>query len=109
MLSLPLLGRYRRLRAGNSLDGPNFGSGLLALYRSELLVGNDYPYSTMGKVFTHGGSGFNLIDQGSGVMVGPNIVLTSAHLVPWEIDPWGMYFVPAFRAGTEPFGGSWVK
>ena len=42
-------------------------------------------------------------------MVGPNIVLTSAHLVPWEIDPWGMYFVPAFRAGTEPFGGSWVS
>ena len=108
--------RYRRLRSGVQGSAPEPH----AIYRGELLVGNNYPYCTIGKVFVYGGFhgvGWDLIGGGSGVLVGPNIMLTAAHVLPWNqsIEPWGVKFVPAFRfdpafPGTAaPFGHSWVS
>jgi hypothetical protein len=65
-----------------------------------------YQWCTNGKVFRNG------VPAGSGVLVGPNLMLTASHVAPWGSDPWSMEFVPAFRAGDpneRPFGSSFVS
>jgi hypothetical protein len=63
----------------------------------------NYPWCTIGIVFNSRG------EQGSGVLVGPNLLLTAGHVAPWGQNPWSMEFVPAFRAGHRPFGSSFVE
>lgn len=69
-----------------------------------------YPWSTIGKV--------DVIDPrnpsarhpvGSGVLVGPNLMLTASHVAPWGKSPWSMKFTPALRDSTAPFGSSFVQ
>jgi hypothetical protein len=62
-----------------------------------------YPFRTVGMVFSNG------IPAGSGVLVGPNLMLTAGHVAPWGMNPWSMEFVPAFRIGNRPFGSSFVE
>ncbi len=62
-----------------------------------------YPFRTVGIVFNSNGS------QGSGVLVGPNLMLTAGHVAPWGMNPWSMEFVPAYRQGDRPFGSSFVE
>jgi Trypsin len=62
-----------------------------------------YPWRTIGIVFSSDGS------QGSGVLVGPNLMLTAGHVAPWGRSPWSMEFIPAYRAGNRPFGSSFVQ
>jgi hypothetical protein len=67
-----------------------------------------YPFHTVGIVFSSDGS------QGSGVLVGPNLMLTAGHVAPWGSSPWSMEFVPAFRGvlgepNPRPFGSSFVE
>jgi V8-like Glu-specific endopeptidase len=47
--------------------------------------------------------------RGTGTLVGPNLLLTASHVVPWEGDPWWLKFVPGFRDDTEPFGSSFCS
>jgi V8-like Glu-specific endopeptidase len=53
--------------------------------------------------------------QGSGVLVGPNLVLTAGHVPPWNDGPttWSMEFIPAYRrndpSNPEPYGRSFVE
>ncbi len=63
----------------------------------------NYPWRTVGIIFDN--QGF----QGSGVLVGPNLVLTAGHMAPWGQNPWSMEFIPAFRMGERPFGSSFVQ
>ena len=70
---------------------------------------SDYPWCTVGKVFVGWNNNFDApIKSGSGVLVGPNLLLTASHVVPWgKPGPW-LRFVPAYTNGTEPFGSSFV-
>jgi hypothetical protein len=52
--------------------------------------------------------------SGSAVLVGPNLILTAGHAVPWGAPDgsWTMLFTPAYRATDPtpaPFGVSWVE
>ncbi|MFN0071992.1 MAG: trypsin-like serine peptidase [Chloroflexota bacterium] len=63
----------------------------------------NYPWRTVGIIFTSQGM------QGSGVLVGPNLVLTAGHIAPWGQSPWSMEFVPAYRMGDRPYGSSFIQ
>jgi hypothetical protein len=63
----------------------------------------NYPWRTVGIIFNSQGM------QGSGVLVGPNLVLTAGHVAPWGQSPWSMEFVPAFRMGDRPYGSSFIQ
>ncbi|RDV10451.1 hypothetical protein DXK94_07875 [Arthrobacter sp. RT-1] len=62
-----------------------------------------YPMCTVGIVFNSNGK------RGSGVLVGPNLLLTAGHVAPWGAANWNMEFVPAYRNGSRPFGSSFVQ
>ncbi|MCE6997113.1 hypothetical protein LZG04_20240 [Saccharothrix sp. S26] len=62
-----------------------------------------YPQRTVGIVLSSDGF------RGSGVLVGPNLMLTAGHVAPWGQSPWSMEFIPAFREGDRPFGSSFVE
>ena len=62
-----------------------------------------YPMCTVGIVFNSNGR------RGSGVLVGPNLLLTAGHVAPWGAANWSMEFVPAYNSGARPFGSSYVQ
>lgn len=62
-----------------------------------------YPMCTVGIVFNSNGR------RGSGVLVGPNLLLTAGHVAPWGAANWSMEFIPAYRNGVRPFGSSFVQ
>ncbi|MHA7287977.1 trypsin-like serine peptidase [Arthrobacter sp. MDT3-44] len=62
-----------------------------------------YPMCTVGIVFNSNGR------RGSGVLVGPNLLLTAGHVAPWGAQNWSMEFVPAYNNGARPFGSSFVQ
>ncbi|SDC56052.1 Trypsin [Geodermatophilus telluris] len=64
-----------------------------------------YPWRTIGKVYTPTGGG-------TGYLVGPNLVLTAGHVMPWDQANWWVQFIPAYRSGDSnptPFGSSYVS
>jgi V8-like Glu-specific endopeptidase len=72
-----------------------------------------YPWQCIGRVFSYRGN--QLMETGTGVLVGPRHVLTAGHLVPWPewLLPVGgsMQFVPAYYDGSSvagPGATSWV-
>jgi hypothetical protein len=62
-----------------------------------------YPMCTAGIVFNSNGR------RGSGVLVGPNLLLTAGHVAPWGAANWSMEFIPAYRNGNRPYGSSFVQ
>jgi V8-like Glu-specific endopeptidase len=67
-----------------------------------------YPYSTFGKVFVRDGA---RVGSCSGATVGPNLLLTANHCVPWNSTTWSLEFVPAFDAEDpvpRPFGSAFA-
>jgi hypothetical protein len=106
-----IIPRYRRFRPADILVRPGIGGGGLAtLYRGELNIGNDWPWCTAGKLFVGGNLQFDSPTAfASGVMVGPNLMLTASHAAPWDVSGWWMRFVPAYRDGAAPFGESYVS
>jgi hypothetical protein len=62
-----------------------------------------YPWSTIGLVFVDGQA------AGTGVLVGPNLLLTAGHIAPWGSSSWSMEFVPGLRGNSRPFGSSFVS
>jgi hypothetical protein len=69
-----------------------------------------YPYSTIGRVFTGTNPDLKSWDwSGSGVLVGPNLLLTASHVAPWAATGlWWMKFVAAYEDGTGE-GSSYVQ
>jgi hypothetical protein len=61
-----------------------------------------YPWCTVGRVDTPGGSA-------SGTMVGPRHVLTCSHTIQWNADNTAGWvkFTPAYFDGSTPFGVAW--
>ncbi|BAD56876.1 hypothetical protein NFA_20300 [Nocardia farcinica IFM 10152] len=82
-----------------SLDGQTFYEPLVHEEPNPML----YPMCTVGIVFNSNGK------RGSGVLVGPNLLLTAGHVAPWGASNWSMEFIPAFRNGDRPFGSSFVQ
>lgn len=59
---------------------------------------SSWPWGLVGKVFTSGGW------VGSGALIGPRLVATAGHVVPWGSGPWWMRFVPAYYDGNSLHG-----
>lgn len=81
------------------VDGETFFEPLVHEEPNPLL----FPMCTVGIVFNSNGK------RGSGVLVGPNLLLTAGHVAPWGASNWSMEFVPAYRNGNRPFGSSFVQ
>ncbi|MFD6675344.1 trypsin-like serine peptidase [Rhodococcus zopfii] len=82
-----------------TVDGEEFLEPLVHEEPNPLL----YPMCTVGIVFNSNGR------RGSGVLVGPNLILTAGHVAPWGASSWSMEFVPAYRNGNRPLGSSFVQ
>lgn len=57
-----------------------------------------WPWGVVGKVFTSAGW------VGSGALIGPRLVVTAGHVVPWGAASWWMRFVPAYYDGVSLHG-----
>ncbi len=66
---------------------------------------SDYPWRCTGRIFTYTSWPTpNWAWSGSGVLVGPRLVLTAGHVAPWGSPNWAMLFVPAYWDGTSVYG-----
>jgi V8-like Glu-specific endopeptidase len=64
-----------------------------------------YPWQCIGRVFAWtDASASSWSWWGSAVLVGPRVVLTAGHVVPWDASSWMMRFVPAYYDGTSTLG-----
>lgn len=82
----------------------------MTLMEAHEAVSTFYPWRTIGKVFVGNDPNFrNENGSGTGVLVGPNLMMTASHLVPWDDSGgfWWMRFAPGFR-DSEPNGSSFV-
>jgi hypothetical protein len=82
----------------------------MTLMEAHEAVSSFYPWRTIGKVFVGNDPNFrNENGSGTGVLVGPNLMMTASHMVPWDDSGgfWWMRFAPGFREG-EPNGSSFV-
>jgi V8-like Glu-specific endopeptidase len=64
-----------------------------------------YPWRCTGRIFTYTtwpAAGWAW--SGSGVLIGPRLVLTAGHVAPWGASPWAMLFVPAYWDGASVYG-----
>jgi V8-like Glu-specific endopeptidase len=69
-----------------------FGNDDRAVFRDAA-----YPWGLIGRVFTPQGTG-------TGVLVGPRLVATAGHMIPWNQAGWWMRFVPAYYDGASLHG-----
>jgi hypothetical protein len=72
-----------------------------------------YPWHCVGRIFAWNDLNASSPSWwGSGVLIGPRVVLTAGHIVPWDGTTWGMQFVPAYYDGNSLIGAgttSWVS
>jgi hypothetical protein len=67
----------------------------------------EWPWTAIGKLFIQRRG--QQIKIGSGVLVGPNLLLTASHAMPWETGDFAVRFVPAYRNGNDVrFGHAYV-
>jgi hypothetical protein len=67
----------------------------------------EFPFATIGKMFVKRRGQQTMV--ASGVLVGPRLLLTASHAMPWETDDYSVRFVPAYRNGNDPrFGHAYV-
>lgn len=79
---------------------------------ARLLPPCTWPYATIGRVDSGFGSEFHRTRTwGTGVLVGPNLLLTASHLMQWNHprEGWWMRFTPGFVSGLDPYGHSYVQ
>ena len=77
-----------------------FGSDDRAVYYP-----SGYPWQSVGRIFAWtDASAASPSWSGSAVLVGPRLVLTAGHVVPWDASSWMMRFVPAYYDGTSLLG-----
>lgn len=64
-----------------------------------------YPWHCIGKVYAwNNASASSWAWWGSAVLIGPRLVLTAGHVVPWDASSWMMRFVPAYYDGSSLLG-----
>ncbi|MGH1277201.1 trypsin-like serine peptidase [Bacillus cereus] len=70
-------------------------------------AGKDWPWSAIGKLFVTRRNQPGWV--GSGVLVGPRLLLTASHAMPWGSEDFSIRFVPGYRNGNDPrFGHAYV-
>jgi hypothetical protein len=70
-------------------------------------LGSDWPWTTCGRLFINRTDGVK--KAGTGVLVGPRLLLTASHNMPWDNPQASIRFVPAYRNGNDPrFGHAYV-
>ncbi len=89
-----------------------FKSGSIPLENKLQVVGVNfdyYPWSCIGRIDVYLGDQF--INSGTGFMVGPNLLMTASHVMPWKYDgKCTIYFTPAKHPShTPPFGSTTVS
>jgi V8-like Glu-specific endopeptidase len=57
-----------------------------------------WPWGAVGRVFNSDGA------SGTGALVGPNLMVTCGHIVPWASSSWWIKFVPAYYDGSSLHG-----
>ena len=57
-----------------------------------------WPWGLVGRVFNNRGQ------SGTATLIGPRLVLTAGHMVPWGDKGWWMRFVPAYFNGSSLHG-----
>jgi V8-like Glu-specific endopeptidase len=68
----------------------------------------EWPWTAIGKLFVTRRDGS--VTVGSGVLVGPNLLLTASHAMPWGTDDSSIRFSPCYRNGDDPrFGSAYVE
>ncbi|HEX6506759.1 MAG TPA: trypsin-like serine protease [Chloroflexota bacterium] len=66
---------------------------------------SQYPWRCTGRIFTYTTwPTSSWAWSGSGVLIGPRLVLTAGHVAPWGKSPWAMLFVPGYWDGASIFG-----
>jgi V8-like Glu-specific endopeptidase len=90
------------------------GQERLHTLEGELLPPCGYPWSTIGRVEAGTGTDYEHYPvHGTGVLVGPNLLLTASHVMQWDRPEgvgWWMRFMPGFVGGVAPpFGVSYVQ
>ena len=72
-----------------------------------------YPWQCIGRIFSwNDAMNDSPAWSGSGVLLGPRVVLTAGHVVPWDAKTWKMLFVPAYYDGGSIIGSgtsSWTS
>jgi V8-like Glu-specific endopeptidase len=64
-----------------------------------------YPWQCVGRVFVwNDASAASWAWWGSAVLIGPRLVLTAGHVVPWDASSWMMRFVPGYYDGSSILG-----
>lgn len=58
-----------------------------------------YPWRCIGKIFSGDSTGWTSV--GTGVLVGPNLMMTASHLWKWGVPGRKMLFSPGFREGAQ--------
>ena len=74
-------------------------SNVLLSERADEALSQSPPWCFTGKVFTFNQSG--AVGVGSGVLVGPNLMMTASHVWPWGQPGRAMLFSPGFRNGHQ--------
>jgi V8-like Glu-specific endopeptidase len=79
--------------------------------KPEAVIGNDerliyypsgYPWHCIGKILVWTDPSSSTPQwEGSGALVGRNVVLTASHVIPWEAESWMIKFIPAAYDGSS--------
>jgi hypothetical protein len=95
---LPRLAPYRVAGRHRPSEAGCGGMRLLTTHTQEQLS-TDFPWRCIGKVFTGDATGWT--SGGTGVLVGPNLMMTASHVWPWDVPGRWMLFSPGFRDGRQ--------
>jgi V8-like Glu-specific endopeptidase len=97
-------------RAGGSRVRPNV---VMGSDNRQVYYPLGYPWHCIGRIYVWNDASATFPAwTGSGALVGRNVVLTAAHVVPWSASSWKMKFVPAHYDGTSIYGSgfeTWVS
>ena len=92
-------------RVDGRLYEPHFG--VFGTDNREVYYPSGYPWSCVGRIFVWPDFSQPFPAwSGSGVLIGPRVVLTAGHLAPWGSGNWAMQFVPAYYDGGSTLGAS---
>jgi V8-like Glu-specific endopeptidase len=87
-----------------------FGARSMFDLRVAEQTSREWPWNCAGKIEVRQPNLPDRVGKGSGVMIGPNLMLTASHVMPWGTNNSNIKFMPAYRNGVDPrFGHAFVE